>query len=56
MENIVIIEEKDSVLNVDSEEQPKCVKQVGERDIELLTRLKASTLRLSFLFIFKHNS
>ena len=45
MEGIVIIEVKGSVLNVDTEELPKCGNQVGGPDIELLTRLKASTLR-----------
>jgi len=51
VEGIVITEVKDSVLNVDTEELPKCVSQVGGLDIGLLTRLRASTLKLPFSFV-----
>jgi len=53
VEGIVIIEVKGSVLNVDSEELPKCVSQVGGLDIELLTKLKASTHKQCFLIVVK---
>jgi len=56
VEGIVITEVKGSVPNVDTVELPKCVNQVGGLDTELLTRLKASTLRLYFLIVFKSNS
>jgi hypothetical protein len=36
--DIVIIEEKDFVRNADLEGLPKCGNQVGELDIELLTK------------------
>ncbi len=51
MEGIVIIEVKGSVLNVDTEELPKCANQAGGLDIGLLTRLRASTLKLPVSFV-----
>ena len=52
MEGIVIIEVKGSVLNVDSEELPKYANQIGGLDTELLTKLKASMHKQSFLIVF----
>ncbi len=48
VEVIVTIEEKDFVRNVDLEEPLKCDNQVGELDIELLTKRRAFMPRTSY--------
>jgi hypothetical protein len=51
VEVIVTIEEKDFVRNADLEELLKCGNQVGELDIELLTKRRAFMPRINYNFL-----
>ena len=51
VEVIVTIEEKDFVRNADLEELLKCDNQVGELDIELLTKRRAFMPRINYSFL-----